>query len=557
MAKKQKQVTVDEAVVAKGGKPGFLKELADATGATAVSEKQAEALEHFDRRTVDSTRMYVDISSIRPMANNPRSELGDVEQLVRSIETNGFIGALSVREIDEAGKSVYEVWAGNRRLAAAKQAGLTQLPCDVYELTAVQALELNLTEQINRSDLTPLDEGEACRYLMELSGYSVAQVALKLGQSASWVTKRVALCGLAAEVRKALTKGETSLTVAQALAALPSQKAQAEALKALAGRPEWERRNTTAEAEVDFIRERMSRPLAGASWKLTDELLVSEAGACSVCPHNSATARMLGLFDNPKAKPSCANVACFENKARAAWTKKAEKAAAGGAKVLGLAEGKKLLPRGDLPYSSRYVKADVVVQEDKGKRTWKQLIEEVPTEQRPQLHLAQGGDGAVYELYVGDAALAAVAKHLKARWAVAKEEAEVDRAEKMTPARQDAERQLRDARDAVKAEVLAKVTKGLSKKFTLPAARFIATRMGFGERTLERFSMVFGKKLGTDWFEKGATMDELLACVWHEDADDQFSTYQGFGEDFIELAESSGLDVEAMVKAQLEGKAAA
>lgn len=551
-AKKTKpttQVKVDEAVATT---PDFKTQLA-----AAMSPRAAEADEHFDRRITGPTRMVLPIGDLRAMKTNPRATLGDVTALVKSIESNGFLGALSVRELpaENGGSWLYEVWAGNRRLEAARLAGLEVVPCDVYELTEVQALELNLTEQINRSDLSPLEEGEACRRLIELSGYTTQQVADKLGQSSSWVVKRVSLCGLAPEAKKALSTGEVSLTVAQALAALPAQKSQVQALEVLA--TPYIAARTTKE-QLEALRESCARPLAGATWKLTDAELLPEAGACSECPHNSANAKMVGLFDDPRAKPACALPSCFDDKLRAAWTAKTAKAAAQGAKVLSLAEGKKLFPRPDstLPYASKYVPADAVVQEDRQKRTWRQLLGDCDVtvdEGLPVLHLACGADGKARELYLEAKALECIAKHLKLKWALKKEEAEVERAERESPASDAARKLEREVRAQVQLELVTLAAKKLSTNFTLSAARVIAERC---EWRLKEYFEAQGKKEPKDWLSDGATMAEVLAFVWWCETQST-SSYAGFDETIVALAEKHGFDLEAAVKAAMSaGKAA-
>lgn len=510
-----------------------------------TGEKAAEAAAHFDRRAVHAERRMVPIAQLRPLAGNPRSETGDVSALVKSIETNGFIGALSVRLLEFDDPQVMEVWAGNRRLKAAQEAGLEEVPCDVYDLTEVQALELNLTEQINRADLTPLEEGEACRRLQELSGYSVAQVAAKLGQSTSWVTKRVALCSLAPEAKTALGKGEVSLTVAQALAALPTQQLQVDGLKelsALEGYPVAE--------QLDHLRGALCRPLKGATWKLTDELLDPEAGACSKCPHNSGNNTMPGLFDQVKGPPMCARPACFESKLKLAWVKKTEKATAAGAKVLSLAEASKLFPRGGttLPYACRYVDAHAVVQEDRQKRTWAQLVEEMPGE-RPLLHVAQDGEGKARDLYVGDKVLAAVATHLKLKWAVKREEAAEEKAERETPAVRDEAKRMADIRAAVVNEVRDAIAKKLLLGPTLESARLLARGH---EYAVEDFGAeVVGRKLGAKWLEKDATIGELLALEWWCAAGNEWRSWQAFDAGFLDTAKAHGFDVEKMVAAYI------
>jgi ParB family chromosome partitioning protein len=550
MAKQQaveaEQVTVDEAVLAAGGQPSsdFLEGLKKATGQADKEARAEVAAEHFDRRANAATRAVLPLRQLRSMAQNPRSKVGDVSALVASINANGFIGALSVRELEP---NVFEVWAGNRRLQAAIDAGLEEVPCDIYELTEVQALELNLTEQINRSDLTPLEEGRACRALQELSGYSVDQVAQKLGQSSSWVTKRVALCGLAPEALSALAKGELQLSVAQALAALPSQRLQVEGMKAL----ENERWLDTVDKKLEHLRTKLCQPLKGAPWKLTDDSFA--AGACSACPHNSANATMPGLFDSGKATPMCALPSCFEDKVKAVWEKKTTKLKAQGAKVLGVAESKKLFRYSDnLGYGSRYVEASAPVQEDKQKRSWAQLAKELPEEARPVVHVAQDSAGKVRELYVKDKAVEAIATHLKLAWAVKHEEATEAKAEKSDSKKVAAERLAGDTRKKVQVEVINAVALRLAEQFSRPAIQQLAEwNAGYEEQGIEQyFAEVIRKKRPKDWF-KEAPQAELLAFLWWDRANDSWSTYSGFDEEFLATAKRYGFNVEKMVAANL------
>ncbi len=551
-------------------KTDFERELAAASEsmgdelARQKAERTKLALVHFDAQPGVPVTLDLEIECLRPMAGNPRGdELGDVSGLVKSIEMHGFIGTLFVREITDrlgpdANERLYEVWAGNRRLKAAKEAGLKVLPCDVYDLTEVQALELNMTEQINRDGYTPLQEGDACRRLMELSGYTEHQVAEKFGKSASWVTKRVQLCGIAPELRKAVAKGGLAVTLANALASLPTHQQQVKAYDELQARSDWEKRGATAEGDAEWIRTTLCRPLSEANFKLTDAELVPEAGACSACPHNSQTNKMPGLFDNVKAKPTCAKVECFDDKELAAWLKRTDKQKAAGAKVLSLGECKKLFARGnDLGSSSRYVEAETKPPKDKQGRDWAELVADVPEEHRPQLHLAQDNGGKLRQLYVLDKAMEAVATHLKARWAKnVVEEAQESRSASTPEAREkqkaeQAEKELvMRVRDQVFHATMNQVAAKLAKGFNLPAARLMAARLG--DRALERFREATGlKKLPKDWVEKGATIDELLTLVWLDDACDELRDWQGYDERFLALAKTHGIDVEAATKAQL------
>lgn len=522
-----------------------LRQELEAAGALNA-DRNDEAAQHFTSAVPAPTRRTIPIDFLVPMSGNPRNTVGDVNGLLQSIRTNGFIGALSVRPFG----AQFEVWAGNRRLEAAKQAGLTELPCEVYDLTDVQALELNLTEQINRADLTPMEEGQACRRLVELAGYSVDQVAQKLGQSRSWVSTRMALCGLAPEVVTALEGGALKLSVAQALAALPSQMLQVKALdtlRAVESQP--------VATQLEHLRTTLCRALKGATWKLTDEMLVTEAGACSVCPHNSANDGMPGLFDAKSKAPMCANPSCFDDKLRAAWAKRTAKAAEQGAKVLTLAESARLFPRGGttLPYSTRYVDGDTVVHEDKDKRTWLQLVEEIPAEHRPVVHLAQDGEGKARDLFVQSKAVEAIAKHLRLRWAKKRLEADTEEEEATeTDKKPLGDVGIREARREVVDEVRKAVALKLLAKPTLEQARFLAD--AFEARAEDFAAQVVGRKVGKKWFEKEASMSDLLALAWWCGTGESWGVWAGFEEDFLECAKAHGFDVEKMMAAKLGGK---
>lgn len=545
-------------------KSDFAASLKAAQDAESGAAKLKLAEEHFERRPGEPVPLDIRIQRLQPMKGNPRGDdLGDTSGLEKVMEVAGFLGTLVVRRLNhetEIRDDSFEVVVGNRRLKAAKAIGLTVLPCDVYELTDVQALELNMAEQTNRVDYTPLMEGDACRRLVELAGYTAEQVGEKFGKSASWVTKRIQLDGIAPELRKAVTKGGLSVTLAQALAAIPTPGQQVKTYDALEARPEHEKRNATAESDAQWIRNTVCLPLAGATWKVTDAEL-TEAGACSVCPKNSANDKAPGLFDSVKSKPMCLDRACFEDKALAAWLLKTAKQKAAGAKVLSLNESKKLFARGnDLGSASRYVEAGDQPPKDKAGRTWAELVADVPGEHRPQLHLAQDNGGKLRQLYVSDKALEAVAVHLKARWAKTVVEEAVERTQKLSTeaqAKADAESDEARQHDEVRAQVTQMVLDRIAAKVAQPgafpvlSARFLASR--HGARAVERFAEACGrKKFPKDWLEKGATLEECFALMWLADVSNHLSPPPGsYDEETLRLAKQHGFDVKAMHEAQL------
>lgn len=150
-----------------------------------------------------SKLQMIAVDKLQPHPQNPRKVIGDVTELAESIKANGILQNLTVvpNNDDWDDKSDFTVVIGHRRLAAAKQAGLTELPCAVVEMTEKEQLSTMLTENMQRSDLTVYEEAKGCQLLLDL-GDTVAEVAEKTGFSESKIRRRVKLCELDEEAFK-------------------------------------------------------------------------------------------------------------------------------------------------------------------------------------------------------------------------------------------------------------------------------------------------------------------------------------------------------------------
>lgn len=153
---------------------------------------------------------------LHPHPENPRKDLGDLEELAESIKAKGVLQNLTVTPRlvngEISGKEWmqgYTVVMGHRRLAGAKQAGLTEVPCRIVPMSHREQLENMLLENMARSDLTRLEEAEGFQLLLDL-GDSVEDVAQKTGFSESTVRRRVKLLELDREsLKKAELRGGT------------------------------------------------------------------------------------------------------------------------------------------------------------------------------------------------------------------------------------------------------------------------------------------------------------------------------------------------------------
>ena len=164
----------------------------------------------------------VAIELIRPGAFQPRRHFSEDElaALAQSVREKGVLQPLLVRPI-EGEAAAFELIAGERRWRAAQRVGLHQVPVVVRALSDVEALEVALIENLQREDLTVLEEANAYRRLIDEFGRTQANIAEALGKSRSHVANMLRLLGLPEIVRRRLEEG--ALTAGHARALLMAQ----------------------------------------------------------------------------------------------------------------------------------------------------------------------------------------------------------------------------------------------------------------------------------------------------------------------------------------------
>ena len=152
----------------------------------------------------------------------PRTKFNDsaLNELSESIRQNGIMQPVIVRPSAKDG--MYEIIAGERRWRAAQLAKLKEVPVIIRELTDKQALELALIENIQRQDLTPLDEANGYQRLIEEFDYTQEELASSVGKSRSHVANLLRLLSLPEEVRDMMDNGELTMGHARALIGLPN-----------------------------------------------------------------------------------------------------------------------------------------------------------------------------------------------------------------------------------------------------------------------------------------------------------------------------------------------
>lgn len=148
------------------------------------------------------------VDSLHPHPDNPRKDVGDVTELADSIKANGIFQNLTVIETDGENED-YTVIIGHRRLAAAKQAGLKEIPCMVVEMTANEQVSTMLLENMQRNDLTVYEQAQGFQMMIDL-GETEKTIAEKTGFSKATVKHRLKLLELDPEkFKKSQEKGVT------------------------------------------------------------------------------------------------------------------------------------------------------------------------------------------------------------------------------------------------------------------------------------------------------------------------------------------------------------
>jgi len=148
----------------------------------------------------------IPLSAIEPDPAQPRSTMGDLDDLVQSIRDKGVLEPILVRprpEADEEGPSgiLYRIISGERRYRAAQEAGLYEVPAIEMDVSPEEALEIALIENLQRKDLTPFEEAEGYRMLAEAHQYTHEEISEAVGKSRTVITESLSLLQMPPRVR--------------------------------------------------------------------------------------------------------------------------------------------------------------------------------------------------------------------------------------------------------------------------------------------------------------------------------------------------------------------
>jgi len=168
--------------------------------------------------------LEIDSDLLRPNKFQPRVRVDDakIDDLARSIRTNGIIQPIVVRKADDG----YEIVAGERRWRASQRAGLLKVPVVVRDIPDDRLLAAALIENIQREDLNPIEEAQAYRRLADDFQLTQEQIADAVGKDRSSIANYVRLLRLPHEIRENVAAGALSMGHARAVLALTDEAAQ-------------------------------------------------------------------------------------------------------------------------------------------------------------------------------------------------------------------------------------------------------------------------------------------------------------------------------------------
>jgi ParB/RepB/Spo0J family partition protein len=259
--------------------------------------------------------LTVPIALLDESPTNTRRTWGNLDELATSFREVGILQPLVAR----AKGARFELVFGHRRLRAAKKAKLDVVPVIVRTMTDAIAHEAQVVENLQRTDLHPLEEAEGFEQLHAL-GWSADDMAGKIGKSRAYVFERMKLLELSKALREAFYKDAFGASIALYLARLPGEKLQLEAYKAIQT-PKYEQQQdgegpvVSARRALKIIQDEFMLRLDQASFDRGDINLVPAAGSCKDCPKR--TGNQAELFADVASKDVCTDPPCFQSKVKA------------------------------------------------------------------------------------------------------------------------------------------------------------------------------------------------------------------------------------------------
>lgn len=237
----------------------------------------------------------------------PKETDPDIIELAASIAKDDVMQSILVRP-DKKKADHFQVIFGHRRFIASKVAKKTTIPASIKEVSDDDILELQVTENLQRKDVHPMDEAVAYQQLMKKKKYTVQEISSRFAKTPEYITQRLKLNDLSADLQKDFKQDKMLLGHALLLCRLTPED-QKKAKDDASGK---DFRNESVQSVKEWIEESVIQNLTKVPWQLNDATLFPQAGACSACAKRSGAGNL--LFKDMADDNRCFDSACFEIK---------------------------------------------------------------------------------------------------------------------------------------------------------------------------------------------------------------------------------------------------
>jgi ParB family chromosome partitioning protein len=270
--------------------------------------------------TMEQKITYLSRNILALSNKNPRKIFDEegLKELSNSIKEVGMLSPIIVRPDGDG----YEIICGARRFKAACMTEYMEVPCIIRELDDDQAMDLMITENLQRQDVSPIEEARAFKSLIELRGYTVQGLIDRFAKSEKYIRYRIKLNDLIPEFVDQLSKEMITLGHANELCKL-DPSIQKEIFNERFSEKKQYYGETNVSSLKSLIKSHYTLDLSDAPFSTKDATLDKKAGPCITCSFNSATNTL--LFPDMPTKGVCLNKPCFKNKSEIDFERKLKK----------------------------------------------------------------------------------------------------------------------------------------------------------------------------------------------------------------------------------------
>jgi ParB/RepB/Spo0J family partition protein len=366
--------------------------------------------------TSSSTLVSIPIKAIIESKTNARRSFPReaLEELAESISRHGVLQPISVRPKSSSGQ--YEIICGERRWRASQLAYLSQIPCLVREILSDEEVKIiQWIENLQREDLTPIEEAQGYLDLMQALGVTVEDISLKVGKSKSHIRRMITLAQLPKQLKAAVGDQSVKLSTALLFARIRDRQMREEAVKHFFDKKSGDFNANHGAIARELVRA-LTLDLGQAPFDIKNPDLLPAAGSCTLCPKRSGNDP--DLFGDVGGN-LCTDPKCYQRKLDALWTVTKQRAKEANQRVLTDAEAA-------VVFDNRYCPGELgpnSEQEwlDLDREIWisgkRQLCRKLLGRDHPQPVIARAADGTIHELLRKDEALS-WAKEKKLAWAM-------------------------------------------------------------------------------------------------------------------------------------------